>query len=571
MKNYNVIVVGAGHAGCEAARAAAKMGCKTLLITSSWDTVATFACNPSIGGPGRGQLVKELDALGGIMALAADENLIHSRRAGANKGPAARTPLTLVDKQAYNLYLKDLLEHQENLDIFQDTVVDIKRSRGKVEVITKLGSTFNSVSVILATGTFLNGKVLIGKKTFPGGRITAIPATEIVINLMARGLKFGRFSTGTSPRVDFDSINLAQLKEVKPEEPAVHFVNWRQFDDKPQLSYYVSRTNKKTHNIILGDVGCRRGLEAGNKMSEVGHPRHCPSLERKISSHPQKESHPVFIQPMSRSTKETYLQGLSMYYAPDIQAKIIRTIPGLEEAKIIRPGYAVAYDYLIPEQLKLSLETKAIPGLFTAGQINGTSGYEEAAAQGLIAGINAALKVQGKEEFILKRSEAFIGVLIDDLVTKGVDEPYRMFTSRAEYRLLLRSDNADIRLTPLGYKLGLLDDERLRRVVEKRGAKLGDDNLSEDVIEYLGAEALYGALITRTRHSLNNMSKYKDLPLPKNLDYNAIPGLSAAARVRLLKDRPRTLSEARGWAEVRAADLELLALIVKRKSVSRET
>ena len=563
---YDVVVVGAGHASCEAAHAAAKMGCSTLLITTSWDAVSVFACNPSIGGPGRGQLVMEIGALGGVMAVAADSNVISSKISGESSGPAARTVHQLVDKNSYPLYMKIILESTKGLSIYQDMASNIESSAGRLMITTRLGESIEAKTIVLAAGTFLNGTLSMAGKKQSSGRYGEISSSELVDGLRRKGLRFKRFKTGTSPRINISAINIDKMEERAPREPVARFAYWKENEHREQQSYYVTRTNGETHLLVKEALSS----DYTEELVDVS-PRHCPSIAAKLMRFPERNSHPVFVQPMSNETNEGYLQGLSMSLPPSVQEKIIRTIPGLESAEIIRPGYSVAYDYLIPDQLKATLETKAIEGLFTAGQINGTSGYEEAAAQGLMAGINAALKVKGDEPLLLDRSVAYIGVLVDDLVTKGVDEPYRMFTSRAEYRLRLRSDNADVRLVPAGHKLGLVEDGTMSRVEKKLAAKLSDANLPDDFIQFIEARELYSGLEQRANNRRGQVDKVSNVKLPTDLDYTLISGLSSAAAVRLEAERPRTIREAGALAEVRQSDIEILSLIVMRDDVSRET
>ncbi len=470
---YDIVVVGAGHAGCEAALAAARLGFSTCLFTMNLDTIAQMSCNPAIGGLAKGHLVREIDALGGEMAKVTDRAGIQFRMLNMSKGPAVWSLRAQADRVLYRLFMRQVLESQENLDIKQASIEKIIIEDDRVKgVFTSLGTFYHAKAIIVTTGTFLKGLMHIGFENFPAGRAGEFPSVSLSDSLRELGLKLGRLKTGTPPRLDAKTIDFSKTEPQWGDDPPQPFSYSTEKITNPQLPCYMTYTNAETHKIILSSLD-RSPLYCG-RIKGIG-PRYCPSIEDKVVRFSHRERHQVFLEPEGLETKEYYANGISTSLPYDVQVKLVRTIPGLEEAEIMRPGYAIEYDFVYPTQLKHSLETKSIEGLFLAGQINGTSGYEEAAAQGLMAGINASLKLQGKEPLILGRHEAYIGVLIDDLVTKGTNEPYRMFTSRAEYRLLLRHDNADLRLMDKGHEIGLLNKEFYQKFLEKK--RLIDEEL----------------------------------------------------------------------------------------------
>jgi len=499
---FQVIVVGGGHAGTEAALAAARMGVRTLLLTQSIETLGQMSCNPAIGGIGKGHLVKEIDALGGAMAIATDHAGIQFRTLNSSKGAAVRATRAQADRQLYKQAIRKLLENQPNLTLFQQEVADLIVEQGNVQgVITQVGLEFRAPCVVLTVGTFLAGKIHVGLENHSGGRAGDPASNRLAARLRELPLRIGRLKTGTPPRIDGRSINYADLTVQPGDEPMPVFSYLGRRSDHPQqLPCHITHTNERTHAIIRGGTD-RSPLYTG-VIEGVG-PRYCPSIEDKVVRFADKLSHQVFIEPEGLNTHEIYPNGISTSLPFDVQFELVRSIKGFENAHITRPGYAIEYDYFDPRDLQYSLETKHIPGLFFAGQINGTTGYEEAAAQGLLAGINAALKAQDKNAWWPKRSEAYLGVLIDDLITRGTTEPYRMFTSRAEYRLLLREDNADTRLTPIGRELGLVNDERWNFFETKRNAVVQEwQRLADTVIQpfHLNADqqqSLLGTSLTR--------------------------------------------------------------------------
>ncbi len=613
---YDVIVIGGGHAGCEAALACARLGHPTLLLTINVDGIARMSCNPAIGGLAKGHLVKEIDALGGEMAKNIDETGIQFRRLNTKKGPAVRSSRAQGDLQLYHLRMKRVLERQENLFLKQAIVDEILVSSGKaMGVETNVGERFKARAVIVTTGTFLRGLVHIGLRNFPAGRLGDVPSMNLSGCLTRLGFSLGRLKTGTCPRLDGKRINLTELKQQWGDDPPVPF----SFSNKRvllrQVPCYITYTNPKTHQIIRSGLD-RSPLYCG-VIKGIG-PRYCPSIEDKIVRFPDKDQHQIFLEPMGLDTIEVYPNGLSTSLPLDIQFQMLRSIPGLEEVEIIRPGYAIEYDYADPVQLMPSLQTKLVENLFFAGQINGTSGYEEAAAQGLMAGINASLKIRGKDPLILGREEAYIGVLIDDLVTKGTKEPYRMFTSRAEYRLLLREDNADLRLREKGRSAGLVNDqdymefinkknsierelERLAKVIIQPTAGTNDrlgtlgttalknpisslDLLRRPEISYrhlnffdqscsltdpavaeeVEIQVKYAGYIQRQEEQVGKLSRLEGVRLPANVDFRAIPGLTAEVREKLERVRPLSLGQASRISGITPAAISILLIYLKK-------
>jgi tRNA uridine 5-carboxymethylaminomethyl modification enzyme len=618
-QEYDVIVVGAGHAGCEAASAAATMGSSTLLITMNMQTIAQMSCNPAMGGVAKGQIVREIDALGGRSGIISDKTMIQFRMLNRSKGPAMWSPRCQSDRMLFAQEWRDTLESIPNLDIWQDMAVGIITDGNRVVgVKTSMGIEIRSKSVVLTNGTFLNGKIHIGEKTFGGGRTGEKAAHGITEQLVELGFESGRMKTGTPPRVDGRSLDWNEMEEQKGDENPEKF----SYTDTPRLttqrSCYVTYTNEKVHQAL------RKGFDKSpmfsGRIKGLG-PRYCPSVEDKINRFADKDRHQIFVEPEGWNTVEMYINGFSTSLPEDVQYEALRLIPGFKNAKMFRPGYAIEYDFFPPTQLKLTLETHLIENLFFAGQINGTTGYEEAACQGLIAGINAHNKVKEKEAFVLKRNEAYIGVLIDDLVNKGTDEPYRMFTSRAEFRTLLRQDNADIRLTQKGYDLGLASQNRLDRMVQKREEseklikslkemKISPDhangflesinsaslrekssyysilkrpeieladikNLSDEIKMYLASydnEVLeqavihvkYESYIEKELLMAEKMARFENLNIVANIDYDKLTSISIEARQKLKKMKPQTLGQASRISGVSPADISVLMVHLGR-------
>lgn len=612
---YDVIVVGAGHAGCEASLATARMGQKTLLITISLDNVAMMPCNPAIGGPGKSHLVKEIDALGGEMGIAADKTAIQMRMLNLGKGPAVYSLRAQSDKNAYHRLMKQVIENTDNLDLKQVQVMDIIVEDGRcVGIVTELGEEYRAKAVILCTGTYLDSQIIIGDTMYSGGPNGMRPSLGLADNLRKHGLKTLRFKTGTPSRVDIRSLHLEkmELEQGDPFNHAFSFMHER--EDRNRRNCWLTYTNEETHTILRDNI--MKAPKYAGKIHGEG-PRYCPSIEDKVMRFPDKDRHQLFIEPEGLDTNEMYVQGMSTSMPMDVQYAFLKTIPGLEDVKVMRPAYAIEYDLLDPLQLYPTLEVKSMPGLYSAGQANGTSGYEEAAAQGLIAGINAALKIQGKEPFILGRHEAYIGTLIDDLVTKGTKEPYRMMTSRSEYRLILRQDNADLRLTEKGYAIGLVTEERyahfqkrkknfeeamnyiktarftpkkeVNDALEKAGSAplvtgLGADKIlkrpemtyrkmmeilgcpafDEEAMEEMEITVKYEGYIDRQEAAVRKAEKMENEKMPEGIDYMALEGISTEARQKLTQVRPVSLGQASRISGVSPADMSVLMVYLKK-------
>ena len=626
-RRYDVIVVGAGHAGCEAALAAARMGCSVLLLTMNVDSVAQMSCNPAIGGLAKGHLVREIDALGGEMARAIDRTGIQFRMLNRSKGPAVWSPRAQADRMAYRVEMGRRLEAEERIDLKQAHVTDVLVDGGRAEGIrTETGTEVEGRIVVLTTGTFLNGLMHIGLVSMPGGRATEFPSVGLSDCLRRMGLRLGRLKTGTPPRLDGSTVNRDAMVRQEGDEVPTPFSFGNEALDVEQVPCYITRSNEETHDIIRGGLD-RSPLYTG-RIRGVG-PRYCPSIEDKVVRFPEKGSHQLFVEPEGRETREVYLSGFATSLPEDVQVRALRTMRGMEDAEVVRPGYAVEYDFVFPTQLRPWLETKRIKGLFLAGQINGTSGYEEAAAQGLIAGANAALKLRGDSPFVLGRSEAYIGVLIDDLVTKGTKEPYRMFTSLAEYRLLLRQDNADVRLVEQAQRLGLVEEgvvrarrEKRRRIEEAvtalrrtrvdvaRANRMldgrGSSRISEpcslarllkrpevtwgDVGELAelstgdgeagrqaAIEIKYEGYVARQRVQVERFQKMEARRIPEDVDYSALDSLSAEAREKLAEVRPVSIGQASRISGIAPSDIWVLMIHLERRRreagghVSRET
>lgn len=612
---YDVIVIGAGHAGIEACLAAARLGCKTAVFTINLDWVGNMPCNPSIGGTSKGHLVREIDALGGEMGKAADKYSIQSRMLNLGKGPAVHSLRAQIDRREYSAGMKHTLELQENLDIRQGEIVDIKKNEnGMWQVKTRLEALFTAKAVIIATGTFLGGRVYIGDISYESGPDGMFPATDLAAALKKLNIPLRRFKTGTPPRINKQSIDFSNLEIQGGDEETVPFSFDTEIPPENKVCCHITYTNEKTKQIILDNL--HRSPMYSGKIEGKG-PRYCPSFEDKIVRFSDKQRHQLFIEPCGLNTEEMYLQGLSSSLPEDVQLEFIHTIPGLENALVMRTAYAIEYDCVDPTALKATLEFNDIEGLYGAGQFNGSSGYEEAAAQGLVAGINAALKIKGREPLILDRGGSYIGTLIDDLVTKGCTDPYRMMTSRSEYRLVLRQDNADVRLTPIGYKIGLISQAKydkfllkeqnvkaeLKRITEKsipltdtlqkilvdcgttpleRGCKMlelikrpqvtykaltpvDDDrpNLPKEIFEQVEIAVKYEGYIARQEQQIKEMRRIECKKIPGDIDYNSLKGLRLEAVEKLSKIRPENLGQASRISGVNPADIAALNIILE--------
>ena len=618
---YDVIVVGAGHAGCEAAASAANLGCKTLLVTMSLQNIAQMSCNPAMGGIAKGQIVREIDALGGYSGIVSDKTAVQFKMLNQSKGPAMWSPRCQSDRMRFSEEWRLMLENTPNLDFYQEMVKGLLVNNHKVEgIVTSLGIEIKSKTVVLTNGTFLNGLIHIGDKQFGGGRAGESAAYGITEDLVKLGFEAGRMKTGTPPRVDGRSLDYSKMRE---EPGDVNPAKFSYSDETKPLTHqklcHMTYTSQEVHDILR--EGFDRSPMFNGRIKSIG-PRYCPSIEDKINRFADKERHQLFVEPEGWNTVEVYVNGFSTSLPEDIQYKALRSVAGFENVKFFRPGYAIEYDYFPPTQLKHTLETKLVDGLYFAGQINCTTGYEEAASQGLMAGINAALKVKEQEPLILRRDEAYIGVLIDDLITKGTEEPYRMFTSRAEYRTLLRQDNADFRLTPKSYEIGLASEKRMRRMeykftesdkmvdffketsltpdeanpilIENESSPMtqsdkmfkvfsrpqielsdivkfdkvknyiSENNLDDEIVEQAEIQVKYSGYIEKERNNAEKLTRLEDIKIPDNFDYNKIKSMSIEAKQKLSKIRPVTISQASRISGVSPADISVLLIHMGR-------
>ena len=568
--SFDVLVVGGGHAGTEAALAAARSGARTLLLTQSVETLGAMSCNPAIGGIGKSHLVREIDALGGIMARAADSAAIQLRVLNASKGPAVRATRAQADRALYRRAIRSAIENQPNLSVFQQEVADLTVSGGRVSgAVTATGIEFKAPRVVLTTGTFLGGRIHVGLENYPGGRAGDAASNRLALRLRELLPRTGRLKTGTPPRIDGRSLDYSVMALQPSDQPLPVLSYLGRVSDHPrQLPCHITHTNARTHALIRA-ASDRSPLFAGI-IEGVG-PRYCPSIEDKVVRFAARDSHQIFVEPEGLDTHEVYPNGISTSLPFDVQLEFVRSIQGFEHAHLTRPGYAIEYDFFDPRDLNYSLETRALEGLYLAGQINGTTGYEEAAAQGLIAGLNAARATQGLTPWWPSRSQAYIGVMLDDLVTRGAPEPYRMFTSRAEYRLSLREDNADQRLTALGRELGLVDEERWTLFAAKCEAIAAghvtagaDDRLAEQVALAIAVSAKYAGYLARQDAEVARLEKHEGTSMPDSLDYQTVKGLSSEVRERLLAVRPHTLGQAARIPGITPAAVSLLLVHLKK-------